>query len=864
MRPEPEAQTPEQAFAAFRRDGDVRALAAAFDATAPELLRVAAFLVPRDDVEDLLHDTFGVAMARGAAYDESRPLLPWLLGILANEARTLRRRARRQRRDRDEHPPATERDPAMVASDRETEAAFAAALQQLGRDDAALLRQHLVDDLSCREIAERAHEPAGTVRTRVARAMSELRRRLPVGLAVAPGFGDIAPCTLANVRTRVLAGAPLLPVAGGIWWRLRWLGVGVGAAAAIVLVVVFAASTGVRPGGPATVARVEPTRPAHGGEAPTGTAIAAPAPMPERTAVVAAPPAWWLRGSVRSADGTAIPGALVRLHLVEMGPLLGETHSDADGGYRLSLDYWRDRPPLDRRSYGLAVVAEAPGHNSYTYLDRLPTSTAADGSLDLTHDFVLQDYVTLSGRCVDSRGQPVAASVNAFGLRPDRPLEAIATADAQGAFRMVFVGQPERMQIDARDPVAGRRRLEVDLPATGERDIGDIVLEPGYAVRGRVALTDGTAVPGCGVFVRGGLTTEGGLPQVGPEYWYFDTCTGADGRFDASRPRLEGWSVTVRGPLGFPEGSGVGEHWLPATADTADIVLDGVRVDLTWRDVEGRELLPQATRVVVFGAEAGDAAAAARGGDPDAMRLALADESRREPHLVVPRGAHLWIQVPGADGCGVDELRQAPMRNGSIGVELRLVATASTALTVRVRFADGSVPDHFTCRVDPLPGASLRGFEELGRGPGEVRGCCAVGPIAIHVAGYPERFDEVVESRSLVAAAGRNNEVDIVLARRGRIRFVLQDVTAPDRRGDDGPEGDVTIGSVRAGRFFWQSDEMEYWGSPPFGHPVESMAMVPVGRHEVRFEFEGYQPVTRAFDVTEHAAEVVTIWLQPR
>jgi hypothetical protein len=139
-----------------------------------------------------------------------------------------------------------------------------------------------------------------------------------------------------------------------------------------------------------------------------------------------------------------------------------------------------------------------------------------------------------------------------------------------------------------------------------------------------------------------------------------------------------------------------------------------------------------------------------------------------------------------------------------------------------------------------------------------------VGPIAIHVAGYPERFDEVVESRSLVAAAGRNNEVDIVLARRGRIRFVLQDVTAPDRRGDDGPEGDVTIGSVRAGRFFWQSDEMEYWGSPPFGHPVESMAMVPVGRHEVRFEFEGYQPVTRAFDVTEHAAEVVTIWLQPR
>jgi hypothetical protein len=132
------------------------------------------------------------------------------------------------------------------------------------------------------------------------------------------------------------------------------------------------------------------------------------------------------------------------------------------------------------------------------------------------------------------------------------------------------------------------------------------------------------------------------------------------------------------------------------------------------------------------------------------------------------------------------------------------------------------------------------------------------------VAAYPDAFDEVVEQRPLVAVADRDNELEVVLARRGRIRFVLRDGSAPERITEDGLDGDVTIGDVEAQRFWWQSDEVQYFGSPPLGQPVESMAMVPVGRHDVRFEFDGYEPRTVAFDVAEAAGEVVPIWLQPK
>lgn len=55
------------------------------DAYRAELRGLYAFLVrlgaPRSDLEDLVHDVFVVAMKRWPAFDQRRPIKPWLWGI---------------------------------------------------------------------------------------------------------------------------------------------------------------------------------------------------------------------------------------------------------------------------------------------------------------------------------------------------------------------------------------------------------------------------------------------------------------------------------------------------------------------------------------------------------------------------------------------------------------------------------------------------------------------------------------------------------------------------------------------------------------------------------------------------------------
>jgi len=84
----------DRAFLRFRSAADPAALAEVFDFTAPELLAVARHLV-RDphDAEDLVQAVFLTAIERRHAYRPDVGVLPWLLGILTNTARRLRRAA---------------------------------------------------------------------------------------------------------------------------------------------------------------------------------------------------------------------------------------------------------------------------------------------------------------------------------------------------------------------------------------------------------------------------------------------------------------------------------------------------------------------------------------------------------------------------------------------------------------------------------------------------------------------------------------------------------------------------------------------------------------------------------------------------
>lgn len=151
--------------------GDAVALGVICDGVAGVLHRRAASIT-RDHAlaEDAVQETF-LDLVRGArGYDTQRPLLPWLIGVVTRKALKARRSDRRR--------PDPMRLPARTwGPEPETrdDAAFAA----LGRfaepyRSAALLRWRY--DLSPAEVAHLRGEPAGTTRSLLSRAVSQLRR----------------------------------------------------------------------------------------------------------------------------------------------------------------------------------------------------------------------------------------------------------------------------------------------------------------------------------------------------------------------------------------------------------------------------------------------------------------------------------------------------------------------------------------------------------------------------------------------------------------------------------------------------------------------------------------------------------------
>ena len=81
-----------RSFLLFRDNGDTDAVGSVFATLSPRLLELALHLCGRpNDAEDLLQQTFVQAMRLAAHFDASRPLEPWLCGLLTNLASSQRR-----------------------------------------------------------------------------------------------------------------------------------------------------------------------------------------------------------------------------------------------------------------------------------------------------------------------------------------------------------------------------------------------------------------------------------------------------------------------------------------------------------------------------------------------------------------------------------------------------------------------------------------------------------------------------------------------------------------------------------------------------------------------------------------------------
>lgn len=197
-------------FLRFRQTGHPRWLARVFDQTAPELWRIAAHLA-RDQqaAEDAVQAAFLAAIEHRDQWDAERPLLPWLLGLLANRVRE-QRRASLRRIDAERLPPRSEEGgPLAAAMQSELKESVQQALGGIGQPFREVLERHLLHGESAQEIAAGLAVPAVTVRTRLHRGLLQLRERLPrgaVAIAIVPARMPAA--SRALLRQRILATLP--------------------------------------------------------------------------------------------------------------------------------------------------------------------------------------------------------------------------------------------------------------------------------------------------------------------------------------------------------------------------------------------------------------------------------------------------------------------------------------------------------------------------------------------------------------------------------------------------------------------------------------------------------------------------------
>ena len=197
----------EQLFERFRRDGDADALGEVFDSTAGELLRIARHLTKgRANAEDLVQDTFLIAIERAASFDAGRALKPWLFGILMRQAALSRRRTERSK-ELEGEAASKAPEPSDVLADREFAESLAFALDRLSPAERDVLVPLLLDGKRAVQIARELDKRPEAVHMRVHRGLANLRRILPAGLGFGFAVSFLRRIALAHMRREVLRAA---------------------------------------------------------------------------------------------------------------------------------------------------------------------------------------------------------------------------------------------------------------------------------------------------------------------------------------------------------------------------------------------------------------------------------------------------------------------------------------------------------------------------------------------------------------------------------------------------------------------------------------------------------------------------------
>ena len=438
--------------------------------------------------------TFVGAIEGAAGFDPDRRVLPWMLGILANNARRHRRQQRREI-DGEQLSQKAPVDPLTAASDAEFREFYNRALEQLPEVYRQVLVLHLQHGLTAAEVGEALGRPAGTVRTQVVRGMEVLRKALPVsfagGMAVAVGTGR----GLAAVRAAVLQRVGGLTTAGAsssVLGFLGWMMVMKKTSSLVALLfaaVAFLLWSG--SGGPER-------EPVVGGAQDAASQLSArlgdeSSATPESSRQSGdtvlrrsqASVTGSLKVEVRYRDGSPAVGVVVtagrvlgRLHEREMGP---EAACNGDGVAMFSglpsgrVDLWTDRGTL----ISPVVEATVPGRA----------------------EIILPPGITVVGQVVDVAGRPVAGA-QIFVDAPDFPHDrgfVLTVSNAEGGFALRDV-HADYLRVWAMKPgFQSSNQVEHRSGPGSEFEASLVLRGRGESLHGVVRARDGSPLSGADV-----------------------------------------------------------------------------------------------------------------------------------------------------------------------------------------------------------------------------------------------------------------------------------------------------------------------------------------------------------------------------
>ncbi len=169
--------------------GDEHALGELFDLVAPWILGLVLHILhDEDEAEDVVSDVFVQVWRHIDQHDAGRgPLVPWILSIARNRSLDALRRRRRWWRKSARLEQAHALDVGAIAPAAPHEAAVPgwplhrevhAALATLSEEQRRVVQLSYFEGLSHREIAQRLHQPLGTVKTRLRSAHQRLTASL--------------------------------------------------------------------------------------------------------------------------------------------------------------------------------------------------------------------------------------------------------------------------------------------------------------------------------------------------------------------------------------------------------------------------------------------------------------------------------------------------------------------------------------------------------------------------------------------------------------------------------------------------------------------------------------------------------------